>query len=129
MEMYSSEELEQEAAGYEHANNLAQLPASAYNWQAVQNFPISNFLKPSAGTNMKTPDDWIEWYREENEWSDVDIQGGRWGYLEKEDEIVEPVIVVYNEQGEWHLWDGWHRTASSFAAGRKSLPAIVGTPK
>lgn len=131
LEMYSQDDLEQQASYFEHDNNLEDKPASDYNWRLVMKFPISEFLKPSAGTGMNSAEDWVEWFREENDdWSDpMNTDDGRWGYLERETEILEPVIVVYNNKGEWHLWDGWHRTASSFAARRNSVPAIVGTPK
>ena len=131
MEMWTPPDIEEYARDYEHDNNLEDKPASEYNWQVVPQFPVSEFLKPNAGTGMNSAKDWVEWFREENDdWSDpMNNDDGRWGYLEREPEINEPVIVVYNSKGEWHLWDGWHRTASSFAARRNSVPAIVGIPK
>ena len=128
MEMWTPPDIEEYAADYEEDNNLENRGAHEYLWELVPQFPMAAFLKPSAETSINSAQDWIEWFKQENDWSDVDAPEGRWGYLAQEAEIDEPVIVVYNPEGEWHIWDGWHRVGSSFVAGRKSVPAVVGKP-
>jgi hypothetical protein len=131
LEMMEPDDLEDYAANYEDAINLDDRPASAYDWEYDPYFPLDEFLKPSAeeGT-MDTLERWVNWFKNENAGMEdpFDSDEGRWGYLAKED-IRDPVIVVYNEQGQWHIWDGWHRTAASFAANREGVPAVIGTPK
>lgn len=133
LEMYTPEELEQEAAGWESENYPDERRANEYNWQYIQDFPLNNFLKPSAtpqspGSNTQDVEHWVQWFADENEMSMDEYGTDRWKHLAQE-EILEPIIVSYNEEGQWHIWDGWHRTAASFAAGRKTIPAIVGTLK
>ena len=134
LEMMEPDDLEDYAATYEDAINLDDRPASAYDWEYDPYFPLDEFLKPSAeeGT-MDTLKRWVDWFKGENDmWtdpmSDSPEAGGRYDYLTQED-IRDPVIVVYNEQGQWHIWDGWHRTAASFAANREGVPAVIGTLK
>jgi len=132
-EMYSPDELEKQASYFEYDNNLEDKPASEYNWEIVPELPLKVFLGKSAESGLDKLEDWVEWFKQENEmWTDPmsdEPEGkSRWAHLAQE-EIQEPIIMVYNDVGEWHIWDGWHRTAASFVAGRKSVPAIVGTPK
>lgn len=134
LEMYSPEELEQEAAGWESENYPDERRASEYNWQYIQEFPLSEFLKPSAtppardDSSTQNAEHWVKWFADENDMSMDEYGMAQWKHLADE-EIQEPVLVSYNEEGQWHIWDGWHRTAASFAAGRNTIPAIVGTPK
>lgn len=136
MEMMEPNDLEAYAADYEDAMNLDDRPASAYDWEYDPYFPLDEFLKPAAEEGMmNTIKRWVNWFKEENAmWTDPmsnepEPEGdGRYSYLAQED-ITDPIIIVYNEQDQWHIWDGWHRTAASFAANREGVPAVIGTPK
>lgn len=71
---------------------------------------------------------WISWFRNECEEVARDLGGIRcWDEL-AEEEIQEPIIISI-ANGKIQIWDGWHRTGGSFAAGREAIPAIVGTPR
>ncbi len=125
LEMYEPTDLESYAAEYEHEGRIDNRSVSDYEWSFVPNFPITEFLKsghePSYTTSRKG---WVEWFKRENEMTD-----NTWDNLVQEKEITIPIVVLYGETGGWHIWDGWHRVASSFVVGRKTIPAVVGTPK
>lgn len=127
-EMYTPPDLEEYAAGYESENYGDDRGAEDFDWQFIPEFPLSEFLKPSANAGTQSKEQWAEWFQKENEWSAADYGQPYWEHLADE-EINEPIVVSYNDEGKWHIWDGWHRTGASITTDRTTIPAVVGTPK
>lgn len=83
-------------------------------WRFEERYPLSR---------LGDPEEWREWFEGEVEaWSEEGQPGRYDDMLDRP--IEEPVIVFEEPRPE--LWDGNHRTGASFAAGRRTIPAIVG---
>lgn len=102
-------------------------------WTLEPDFEIAT-LSGCIARNDKTPspfpliDRWIAWFRHECDAVAEELDGEReWDCL-GEEEIDEPIVISIDGE-RVQIWDGWHRTGGSFAAGRITIPAIVGRPK
>lgn len=71
-------------------------------------------------------DDWASWLEDEIKMFEED--GNDRGYRKMLGEPIEEAIVVLMVGDKGYIWDGWHRTAASFASGRTHIKAIVGRP-
>jgi len=114
------------AAGFEDNSSVAK--ANEVDWEYDATFPLDMFIN-SKSTQWGTMNQkqWAEWYHREVKDFRQDQGHDIWGNLEHE-EIEEPVVAVFTDDG-WDLWDGWHRVGASIAAGRTTVPAVVGTLK
>ena len=102
--------------------------ADEYDWELIPEFPLSTFIgTPGTVVANQTPEDWANWYYEEVEMMKQDMGIDLWGDLFYEN-ITDPIVISIKD-GEWDLWDGWHRTAASIASGRKTIPAVLGKLK
>lgn len=95
--------------------------ASDYVWRYDPAYPIS---KPIDGLKPKAR---AQWMRDEIRNFELDGYPGRYDELLSQD-IQEPVVAV-EVNGETYLWDGNHRVGACCLTGRKTVPAVVGTPK
>lgn len=127
-EMWTPPDLEEYARGYESENHFDGRGADEFDWRLVPEFPVGEFLKPSQAYGTQTAEEWAAWFASENEFSAADYGHPYWEHLADE-EITDPIIMSYNEEGKWHIWDGWHRTGAAIATDRPTVPAVVGTPK
>lgn len=114
------------AAGY--ADNSASHTLDEVDWEYDAAFPLEMFVdSKNVQLGYTNAQGWADWYHGEVR-DFIDDNGyDLWGSLEHE-EIEEPVVAVFTDDG-WDLWDGWHRTGASIAAGRTTIPAVVGTLK
>jgi len=110
---------------YAYMEGLGNFPegmeAENYQWQYNPQLPMKSL------TDIADPEMWIKWFKQENAMAKED--GRSYDYLTRE-VIRDPIVLVShgNKIEDESMIDGWHRTAASFVAGRKSIPAIIGTP-
>ena len=133
MDIFEGSDLERHAEFFQYDSELhdpdqpewTKMPAKDYDWTEVSDYPVSRLFHLMSGG------DWAGWlkneiamYREEGSW---DNRESEWEAMIHEP-IREPIVLT-ELSGLGYLWDGWHRTAATIVSGRKSIPAIVGTPK
>lgn len=83
-------------------------------WVCVSGYPIGRLADAQDGA----------WFAQEQAMAAEDGRPGQWDALLREP-IAEP-IVVFDDGGRGFTQDGYHRVAASVAAGRASVPALVG---
>lgn len=111
------EELLREAAGYQHDNHSPGDPgyaeAAELEWVYDPAYPVSRLDAPDA-----------EWFANEVKMAAEDGLNRDWDTM-----VAEPIrepIVTHENGGTGYIWDGYHRAGGSVAAGRETIPAIVG---
>jgi len=95
-------------------------PAESFFWEELSSFPLTRFNEMGSA-------EWVKWFRTEQDIWTEDGQPDRYDDMLNE-EIEIPVIAVELENGDIHIWDGYHRIGASIVAGRESVPAIIGKP-
>lgn len=102
-------------------NDEGDIPQSEIQWQYEPEFDASRLL------SIMSSEEWKDWIRDEIEMATVELEDpDRWGQLLEQD-IREPVVFFDHPDGKLHIWDGWHRSASTIAKGEKTIKVVYGT--
>lgn len=121
--------LRQQARYHQGACDDGDMDVSDLRWTLVADLPLAvleNCLFRSGHVvPVDAPRQWTSWFHQECEMLAEEIgDASDWERLSVQ-EILEPVVVTV-EADRVQIWDGWHRIGASFAAGRTTIPAIVG---
>lgn len=108
----------------EDDNSDGKLHVNDAHWVYDSHFPIDRLIPAMAGGVRA----WREWYADELELDREEELRRGWADLSVE-EITDPVIVAFPDDGSVQIWNGWHRTAGSIARGAATIPVIYGVPK
>jgi hypothetical protein len=102
-------------------NDDGSVPLGEISWSYDPTFEVTRLL------SIMTEGEWRGWLDEEIEMSASELDDpDRWAPLLVQD-IFEPVVIFDHPDGTLHIWDGWHRSASSVVKGSETLKVVYGT--
>lgn len=94
----------------------ARIHPDDLDWKLETNFPLDAL--------PGSKDEWLKWKKETDASRNLEYAD-----QPRHVQVLNPAIVVQGTDGQHYIWDGNRRVAEMYAAGKPSIPAIVGSPR
>ena len=127
-DLYNNQTLENEARLVQfdnvNAGEEGHHPPEDATWRYAT-VPMSKFIHL-----MGNVDEWKSWYKDEIDAHENDGNESIASFyrnLVKNPIDEEP--IVFNDDGTFYIWDGYHRIGAGFVRGDDSVKVVLGEPK